>query len=195
MIEFFRKFYEFKAKTTDMNKNLARLSFILLCVFCLCLSVEAQKKRKTTKKTTPKTSVASTTAANAAEIKDGAGKVSIQVKNLTKFIYVLGGVARSIEDIDKDVKAGKASQAVAEQNNKYKQAVIQSLRNLRAGLAALEDDFRTKSALRAYLLSVEGISDMSGLAEQQANGGQFSESGKTLLLVVERLSDALVAMP
>jgi hypothetical protein len=185
-----------------MKKNLARLSFILLCVLCLSFSAEAQKKRKTTRKTSSKTSAAKTAAAtaaaaaaNAATIKEGAGKVSIQVKNLTKFLYTLGGVAKSIEDIDKDVKAGRASQSTADLNNKYKQVVLQSLRNLRAGLDALETEFRAKPALRTYLLSIEGISDTTGVAEQQANSGQFSESGKTLLLVVEKLSDTLAAMP
>ncbi len=178
-----------------MNKNLVRFSFILLCILCLTFSAQAQK-RKTTRKTTTKTSTtATTTAATAAEIKDGAGKVSTQVKNLSKFIYVLGGVARNIEEIDRDVKAGKASQVVSDQNNKFKQTVLQSLRNLRAGLAALEVEFRTKPALRTYLVNVDGISDMSGVAEEQANGGQFSESGKTLLLIVEKLSDTLAAMP
>lgn len=181
-----------------MNKNLAGLSFILLCVLCFSFSAEAQK-RKTTRKTTTKTSTvaknAAAAAAAAAEIKDGAGKVSVQVKNLTKFIYVLGGVARSIEEIDRDVKAGKASQTTAETNNKNKRLVLQSFRNLRAGLDALETEFRVKPSLRNYLLNLEGISDMTLAAEQQANGGQFSESGKTLLLVVEKLSDTLVAMP
>ena len=182
-----------------MNKNLARLSFLLLCVLCLSFSVEAQKRKTSTKKTTTKTSTAAKNAAaaatTAAEIKDGAGKVSTQVKNLTKFIYVLGGVARNIEEIDRDVRAGKASQTTADLNNKNKQLVLQSFRNLRAGLDALETEFRVKPSLRTYLLNLEGISDATLVAEQQANGGQFSESGKTLLLVVEKLSDTLAAMP
>jgi hypothetical protein len=36
---------------------------------------------------------------------------------------------------------------------------------------------------------------MSGEAEDQAAAGQLTNSGKTLLLVVEKLSDTLAALP
>jgi hypothetical protein len=36
---------------------------------------------------------------------------------------------------------------------------------------------------------------MSGTAEDQAVAGQMTESGKTLLLVIEKLSDTLAALP
>lgn len=179
-----------------MNKKsiLKKFAVVFIFVLGLTLSAAAQKRKTTTRKTTTKPPAASTVSSNA-EIKDAAGKVSIQLKNVTKFIYVLGGVAKGIEDIDKEAKTGKISKATVDKNNQFKQSVIQSIRNLRAGLAALEIEFRTKPALRTYLVNIQGISDMSGVAEDQAVAGQFSESGKTLLLVVEKLSDTLVAMP
>ncbi|MDQ3802185.1 MAG: hypothetical protein M3384_22385, partial [Acidobacteriota bacterium] len=140
-----------------------------------------------------------TTATNALEIKNGADKVSVQLINVTRFIYLLGGIARNIEDIDKEVRSGgttsrSGGNRVA-QNETNKRNVIASIRNLRAGLAALEVEFRTKPALRNYLVNIQGITDLSGNAEDQAVGGQFTESGRTLLQVVERLSDTLAAMP
>jgi hypothetical protein len=36
---------------------------------------------------------------------------------------------------------------------------------------------------------------MTGTAEDQAAGGQLRESGKTLLLVIEKLADTLAALP
>lgn len=178
-----------------MNKKsiLIKFAVLLICLLVLSLSVAAQK-RKPVRKTTPQTTPVST-APNLLEVKTGAEKVSTQIKNVTKFIYVLGGVARGIEDIDKDAKAGKISKAMVDKNTQYKQGVIQSIRNLRAGLAALEVEFRTKPALKTYLVNIQGISDMSGVAEDQAVGGQFTQSGKTLLLVVEKLSDTLAALP
>ena len=70
-----------------------------------------------------------------------------------------------------------------------------TLRNLRAGLVALEVEFQSKPALRVYLPQIQGISDISGVAEDQASAGQLIESGKTLLQVIEKLSDTLVALP
>lgn len=162
---------------------------IILCLAGLAMTTNAQKKKPVTKKTT--TPIAS----NATEVKAGAEKVSIQVKNVSKFIYLLGGIAKGIEDIDKDAKAGKVKREILDQNIKFKQNVIQSIINLRAGLVALEIEFRTKPALKNYLFQINGVSDLAANAENQALNGQFTESGKTLLIVIEKLSDTLVALP
>jgi len=181
-----------------MNKKSILIKFVvvLICLLGLSLPVAAQKRKTPARKTTPKATTTSvSTPTNMLEIKSSAEKVSIQIKNVTKFIYVLGGVAKGIEDIDKEARAGKISRAVVDKNTQYKQNVIQSIRNLRAGLAALEVEFRTKPALKTYLVNIQGISDMSGVAEDQATGGQFTQSGRTLLAVVEKLSDTLAALP
>ena len=181
-----------------MNKKsiLIKSFVVLVCLISLSLSAAAQRRKKPVRKTTPKVTATSvSTATNMLEIKTGAEKVSTQIKNVTKFIYVLGGVAKGIEDIDKEARSGKISRAVVDKNSQYKQNVIQSIRNLRSGLAALEVEFRTKPGLRNYLANIQGISDMSGVAEDQAVGGQFTESGRTLLAVVEKLSDTLAALP
>jgi len=172
-----------------MNKNLTSISLVLLCVLFFALPVAAQKKKKTTATPT------ATTVANLADVKAGAAKVSIQIKNVSKFVYSLGIIASSIEDLDVEIKAGKASQKGIDTNAKNKQAVITGLRNISAGLAALEVEFRTKPALRAYLLKIEGISALCSQSEDYANAGQFKASGRPLLSLIEKLSDTLEAMP
>ncbi|MCA1625642.1 MAG: hypothetical protein LC768_03045 [Acidobacteria bacterium] len=176
------------------NKNLLTFATILACIFGLTFTANAQKRKAPRKKIRTAT-VAATTAATSSEIKAGAGKVSVQIKNVSKFIYNLGGVARVIEDLDREIASGKASRNAPDLNAKNKQAVVSSIKGIRAGLAALEIEFRTKPALRNYLFQIQGISDMSGRAEDQASAGQLTESGKTLLLVVEKLSDTLAALP
>lgn len=171
-----------------MNSNI-KLLVVVLILSAFTFSVSAQKKKPVVKKSS------APVATNALEIKNGAEKVSIQVKNVSKFIYLLGGVARGIEDIDKEAKTGKVSKAVLDKNAGFKQSVIQGISNLRAGLVALEIEFRTKPALKNYLFKIQGISDLAGNSENQAANGQFTESGKTLLLVIEKLSDTLVALP
>jgi hypothetical protein len=107
----------------------------------------------------------------------------------------LGGIALVIENLDRDIAARKASSNAPALNAKIKQDVITSIKNLRAGLVALEIEFRTKAPLKIYLIQIQGISDMAGKAEDQATDGQFTESGKTLLMVIEKLSDTLAALP
>ena len=120
------------------------------------------------------------------DIKTGAEKVSVQIKNTTKFLYLLGSVANGIETIDKDARAGKVSRDIQDKNTQFKRDVLQSIRNLRAGMIALEVDFRTKPTLQKYLINIQGISDMSGRAEDLANGGEFVESGKMLVARLQR---------
>ena len=177
------------------NKKLRKIAVVFACLLCFTLSATAQRRKAPSKRTKAATTTAATTALTNSEIKSGAAKVSIQIKNVSKFIYILGGIAQGIEDIDKDVKSGKVSQVATDQNAKNKQAVITTIANLRAGLIALEIEFRTKPALRNYNFQIQGISDMTGTAENQATAGQLRESGKTLLLVIEKLADTLAALP
>jgi hypothetical protein len=176
-----------------INKHLTKLLTVLICVLCLTISAAAQRRRSPVKRT--KAPVASTASMNTAELKSGAQKVSTQIKNVSKFVYSLGGVARVIEDLDREIAAKKASSNAPELNARNKQAVVSTIKNLRAGLAALEIEFRTKPGLKNYVFQIQGIADLTGVAEDQATAGQLTESGKSLLLVIEKLSDTLAALP
>jgi len=192
MIKLSVRIYELPEKTL-MKLNLIKSAAVFACLLCLAFSAQAQKRKPAPKRS--KTTAVATNAANTAELKAGADKVSTQIKNVSRFIYILGGVARVIEDLDREIAAGKASRGAGDLNRKNKQSVITTMRNLRAGLAALEIEFRTKPALRNYLFQIQGISDMSGVAEDQATDGQLTESGKTLLMVIEKLTDTLAVLP
>ncbi len=166
-------------------KFLVAVSALMLLIFGAASSADAQRRKPGGKR-----AAAAKPAANSSEIKASAEKVSTQLKNLTKFIYLLGGIARNIEDNDKNSRGRKISQ-----NEENKQKVIGAIRNFRAGLAALETEFRVKPALKLYNFQIQGISDLTGQAEDLAVSGNFTESGKVLLSVVEKLSDTLVSLP
>jgi hypothetical protein len=179
-----------------INKHLSKLTFLVLAVLLtFAASADAQRKKTTTRKTTPKTTTTTTTTTSPLDIRQGAEKVSIQIKNVSKFIYILGGVATGFETADKEAKAGKLSRPAIDKNNQDKQTVITSIRNLKAGLAALEVEFRTKPPLKLYLLQVQGITDLTTQAEDLAVAGRFRDSGRILLTVVEKLADTVTAMP
>jgi len=167
----------------------AFLSAVAVALFTAAAA--AQKKKPVVKRTvTPATTVTSVL-----EIKDGADKVSVQLKNVTKFLYALGGIASGIEQIDKDAKTKTLAKAALDLNQANKLKVMQAIRNLRAGIAALEVEFRTRTPLRKYLLQLQGITQLSEECEDLASAGNFSESGKPLLALVERLADTLAALP
>lgn len=168
-------------------KTTKTLILLALSLLILASDATAQKKRPA-----PRPTVAS---ANALEVRAGAEKVSTQIKNVTKFLYTLGGVAVRIEDLDNEAKTRTVARAALDANQQNKQKVMQAIRNLRAGIAELEVEFRTKPALTKYLIQIQGVTQMSADCEDLAAAGQFSEAGKPLLTLIEKLSDVLVAMP
>lgn len=138
----------------------------------LAFSANAQTRKPTAKPpATPKVVTSSTLpGTTAADTQPGAQKVSIQIKNVTKFIYALGGIASGIESIDKDTRANRNAKDTNEVN---KREVIQAISNLRAGLAALEVEFRTKANLKKYLPHIDGITSLSAESEEAALAGRF----------------------
>lgn len=169
------------------------LTITILALMFLAGSAYAQKK--TTKKTTPAKTTPTTTAAAAAEIRAGADKVSIQLNNVAKFNYFLGGIATGLEDMDKGARTKPLSPTTAKTHNANKQAVVNGIRDLRTGLAALEVEFRTKPNLKRFQFQIGGISNIVGESEDLAASGQFVQAGKVMLQAIQKLSDTLVAMP
>ncbi len=178
------------------NNYLSKFTFLVLAVLLtFAVSADAQRKR-TTRKTTPtKTTTTTTTTTSTLEIRQNAEKVSIQLKNVTTFLYKLGSAASTIEALDNDAKANKLSRTQLDKFTQQKQAVITSIRNLKAGLAALEVEFRTKPAIKLYLLQVQGVTDLATQSEDLATAGRFTDSGRVLVAIVEKLADTLTAMP
>jgi hypothetical protein len=170
---------------------------VIIAAACmLLLPITAFSQTRTRRSTTPKRSTTQTsTADQAAEIRmAGATKVADQVKILTRFLYLLGGVAKGIEQIDEAAKKNEASPAALQQNEQNKTTVKTSLRNVREGLDALEIYFRSTPGLQSYYLRLAGSASGAADAEAQAAMGQFDQSGRTLLGVVNRLTDVLLIM-
>jgi hypothetical protein len=172
---------------------------IILCVLLLATAAVAQTR---TRRSTPqKRRSASTEAtdqvrmANADQARtEAAGKVADQVKILTKFLYVLGGVAKGIEQVDEAARKNEASPVALQQNEQNKTTVKTSLRNVREGLDNLEIYFRSTPGLQSYYLKLAGSADGAATAENLANSGRFDQAGRSLLNVVNRLTDVLLIM-
>lgn len=169
----------------------------IAAVFVLCVfTIFAQAQKKTTRKPAPKpAATASPTTSATFEIRTTAIKVAEQLNNVAKFNYFLGGIATGLEDMDAAAKKTPLKEPTLSKHKANKQAVVQGIRNLRAGLAALETEFQSKPNLKKFQFQISGISDLCGQSESLAAGGQFVESGRVLLQVIQKLSDTLVAMP
>ena len=170
--------------------------FAIACLLTLPATALAQTRSRTTSKrgaASTKTQKASVQAAAEARA-NGATRVADQVKILTKFLYLLGGVAKGIEQVDEAARHNEASPAALDQNNKNKATVKASLQNVREGLDQLEISFRSTPELEQYYLKLVGSASGAATAEDRAAAGHFDQAGRTLLDVVNRLIDVLLAM-
>jgi hypothetical protein len=159
-------------------------------------SVLSQNRQRTTsKRSTQKSTRASSTASTAtARTSEGAIRVADQIKVLSRFLYLLGGISKGIEAADAAVRAGDATPAQVEQTERSKATVKNSLRNVREGLDKLEIDFRTNPDLLRYYTRLAGVAAGAATAEDQAAANQFEQAGRSLLAVVNRLTDVLLEM-
>lgn len=160
------------------------LLFTFVCLICLPIAVSAQRKRTVPAKTQPPVIT----------VRPEKERVAQHIKNLTRFIYLLGGVAKGIEEIDAAARQGQVSQATINQTAQDKQKLVNSIANWRIAMDELVIDFRVKTKLQKYFNTVSGAGELAAIAEDKARAGQFSQSGQTLLLLLNKLTDTLVEM-
>jgi hypothetical protein len=166
------------------------MAFLIATVFLFPVTSLAQTRKRTTSK-----SPRSSSAAKGSEIqRDGAKRVADQIKTLTRFIYVLGGVAKGLEAFDDAARGSENSAAVSEQVKKNKLSVRTSIQSVRDGLDQLELHFRTTPELQRYYIKLAGSAAGAANADDQAAANQFDKAGRTLLEVVNRLTDVLLDM-
>lgn len=124
----------------------------------------------------------------------GAQEVAEQIKHLTRFTYLLGGIKSDIASVDDAIRRNEASPAVVQNHQKSKAAVKASIQNFRENLDRLEIKFRTTPELQPFYIKLAGVAAGAATAEELAGAGQVDRAGRTLLDVVARLADVLVVM-
>ena len=166
---------------------------VSICVLVvLSTAAFTQTRSRTTRRGTPTskaTKPASTEATSQVKI-DGATKVGEQIKNLTTFLYLLGGVAK-----DLDAQAAAARSGTSSPTQERNMAKITSnFEDFRVGLESLETYFSSTAELRPYYAKLLGSADEAASAKSQAATGHVDQAGHTLLIIVNRLADLLASM-
>jgi len=96
--------------------------------------------------------------------------------------------------VDEAVRRNEASQAVAQQNQDSKAKVRANIQSFREGLDKLETDFRATPELQPFYIKLAGSAAGAATAEEQAAANQFDRAGRSLLGVINRLTDVLLLM-
>jgi hypothetical protein len=168
--------------------------FTPIMAFLLFLSATTttpSQRRRAPKRSTSAAKVAEQTAATAKQARE---RVAAQLKTLTHFLYLYGGIAKGIESADQATRGGDGSASASEINERNKVKVKESIRNVRDGLDRFETDFRSNQTWRSYHPYVSGVTRIGEVAESQAAANRFDEAGRSLLKAVNQLADALALM-
>jgi len=165
---------------------------VLTITFVIPSSALGQTRRRSTK---PSTSSTAAAAQRAAQVRTtGATRVAEQIKLLTRFTYLLGSINSGIAAADEDIRRNKATPEQVQTNQQSKARVRSSIQTFREGLDKLEIDFRATPELQPYYIKLAGSAAGAATAEEQAAGNQFDAAGRTLLNVINRLTDVLLVM-
>jgi hypothetical protein len=123
-----------------------------------------------------------------------ASQVATQIKNVANFIFIYGKIVNSLQIDEDQVKRQETSPEIQARIKKSKAALIARIRDLRAGLEGLASGLEGNPRLQVQYLKLTYAADASRDAEDLAARGQYEEAGRSLITIVERLTDALISM-
>jgi len=173
------------------------IGLAILATVVLSASVSAQKKPATKKPAAkkPATTAKTTTIVPPLDVRAAREKVDVQLDNLNAFLDKYVGLAESMEAADADARGGRLSPASVAKVEDAKAKLVQSIRDLKTGIANLESEFRTKPALSKYLPTIQGLTDLAAEAEDSAVAGKFVAAKDPLRTASLKLLDTLAVLP
>jgi hypothetical protein len=168
---------------------------LVLIVADLSVAATPQTRRHVyPKRTSSSAKAAAAAEKSAAEMRAARQEVAQEIKVLTHFMYLLGGIEKGIEMTAAAGKDHEASPVALELNDRSKAKVRASISNVRQGLEKLETDFRVNPARKNYYFYLTGLTNYGEVAETQAGASRFDEAGRSLLKALDKMTDALAAM-
>jgi len=172
-------------------------SAVILSLACIVLS-STTSTAQTRRSSSQKRPSSSTTFAEKqqAEIRAGRQQIAGEVKILSQFLFLFGGIAKGIETAEQ-VNRNRDQSSVGMPPRQIEQTKIKfkdSIRNVRIGVEQLESSFRLNPVLQTYYTNLSGVGKLAQTAETQAAGNNFDQSARSLIAVVNKLVDALIAL-
>jgi hypothetical protein len=130
------------------------------------------------------------------EVRAGRERIATQIKALSQFLYLLGGISKGIETAEQANRNHEESSVALPvgQIERNKIRVKDSIKTVRAGLDQLEASFRSNAALQGYYPNLAGVARIGQMAESQAASNNFDQAGRSLITAVNKLTDALAAL-
>lgn len=164
----------------------------LACLIILTASgVYGQTRRRTTsnRRSRPASTRTQGPAVSTATV---AGRVAEQIKSIGRFLYLYGPVSKELAATEATAQTNQAGAADTLQRNKAR--LREAFHNYRVQMDELETTFSSSSELRPYYTKLLGVAASAGRAEDAVSASRYDEAGRSLLDVMNRLTDVLVDM-
>lgn len=175
-----------------------RISMIVIaCLLCLTAATTfGQTRRRTTGKGTRTSATKNQgTAAASSSTQAAAARLAEQIKSLGKFLYLYGPISKELASSDSAASSqNDQSSSVTDTMRQNRAKLRDVFRNYRVQMDELEATFSGSAQLRQYYPRLLGVAASASRGEEFAAAGRYDEAGRSLLDVMNRLTDVLLAM-
>jgi hypothetical protein len=182
---------------TLWRNQLERIS-IFIAIILIALSAASQApsfaQQKQPQRQRPKKTAAKPKPTPTPDMRAEASQVATQIKNISNFIFIYGKIVNGLQIDEDQVKRQETSPEIQAKIKKSKAALIARIRDLRAGLENLASSLEGNPRLQVQYLKLSYAAEASRDAEDLATSGQYEQAGRSLVTVVERLTDAIISM-
>lgn len=167
------------------------LSITLL--FLLSLDASAQTRRRTTSSKRGRAAATSEQKSPATSSRaQAATQLSDQIKSIARFLYLFGPISRELASNDAAAQSNPQGASQTTERNKAK--LREAFHAYRLKMDELENLFSSSQELRPFYPGVLGVAASAGAAEDQISANRYDQAGRSLLDVLNRLTDVLSVM-
>jgi hypothetical protein len=114
-----------------------------------------------------------------------------QIKSIGRFLYLYGPISRELAATEASAQQTSAATDTLQRN---KAKLREAFHNYRVQMDELETTFSSSSELRPYYTKLLGVAASAGQAEESVSASRYDQAGRSLLDVMNRLTDVLVDM-
>ncbi len=170
------------------------LMILLVCLIALSASTSfAQTRKRTT--TSRRSRAASTKNTNeSASAGAVAARVAEQIKSIGRFLYLYGPISKDLAANEAAAQNNQQSAGASDTLQRNKQKLREAFHNYRVQMDELETTFSGSSELRPFYTKLLGVAASAAQAEDAVSASRYDQAGRSLLDVMNRLTDVLVDM-
>lgn len=162
---------------------------VLTCLLALSASnAFGQTRRRTTSRRLRPPATNQSAAVPAATV---ASRVAEQIKSIGRFLYLYGPVSKELATNE---AAAQNNPSAADTIQRNKTRLREAFHNYRVQMDELETTFSSSSELRPYYTKLLGVAASAAQAEDAVAASRYDQAGRSLLDVMNRLTDVLLDM-